>query len=184
MKFVLGLVIAALAIAYFSHRASTALQHSSKAPQQAISGTAELMRKASSGQQLDGRSAPDSKWIARMTAACSRREQLLAAVPRSGTAAGIAARGKRILRIHRRYAARVAAIRPPTAYRIEAREISGFNASQQRALERVVDAARSGDLGRASRGSVALRELAGRASAVFLRLGLSGCAFGSAGMPL
>jgi hypothetical protein len=67
---------------------------------------------------------------------------------------------------------------------MEARELRRFNASQQRILERVVDAARSGDLAGSSREAVALRVLAGRANTVFLQLGLAECAFGSSGMPL
>jgi hypothetical protein len=78
----------------------------------------------------------------------------------------------------------VAAIRPPAAYRAEAREIRAFDKSHERALERIVVAATSGDLGRVTRRSVALRELAGQENAVLLRLGLSGCAFRSSGMPL
>jgi hypothetical protein len=184
MKFVVGLAIAAIAIAYFGHRASTAVHRAAGSPEVSISRASELMRRAASGEPLDGRPAPDAKWVARMTAACSRRERLLSALPHSATATGIAARGTRIVEIYRAYAARVARIRPPAAYGAEGREIRRVNASQVRALGRVVAAARSGDLGRASRQSVALRELAGRANAVFLRLGLSRCAFGSSGVPL
>jgi len=119
-----------------------------------------------------------------MTTACAKRERLLAAVPRQATASGIAARSARILVIHRAYAARVSSVSPPAAYAAEAREIRRFNTSQQRILQRVVTAAQSGDLARSTRESVALRELAGRANTVFLRLGLSQCAFGGSGMPL
>jgi hypothetical protein len=184
MRFVLALAIVAIAIVYFGHRAASGFQNGAKSPEASISRASELMRRAASGVPLDGRPAPGSTWVARMTAACSQREARLAAVPRSATTAGIAARGRRILAIHRGYSARVAAIRPSTAYRAEAGEIRGFNASQERALERVVAAARAGDLGRATRRSVALRELAGRANAVLLRLGLATCAIGSSSMPL
>ena len=184
MRFVLALAIVAIAVVYFGHRAASSLQNRASSSNASISRVEELMRRSASGEPLDGRPAPDSAWVGRMTAACTRREALLAAVPPSTTTTDIASRGMRILAIYRRYAARVAAIRPPAAYRAEGREIRGFNVSQERALERIVAAARSGDLGRATRRSVALRELAGRANTVFLRLGLSRCAFGSSGMPL
>jgi hypothetical protein len=51
-------------------------------------------------------------------------------------------------------------------------------------LARVVAAARSGDLGRATQEAVALRELAGSANTVSMRLRLDRCVFGAAGMPL
>jgi hypothetical protein len=119
-----------------------------------------------------------------MTAACAKRERLLAALPRPTTPSGIAARGARILAIHRAYAARVASFQPRAAYPAEARELRRFNASQQRILRRVVAAARAGDLARSYHESVALRKLAGRANTVFHGLGLSQCAFGTSGMPL
>ena len=184
MRFVLMLALAALAIAYFSHRGSTVAERGAKAPQASISKTGELLRRAAAGEPLDGRQPPDGRWVARMTAACEKRERSLAALPRPATAAGIAQRGERILAIHRAYAARVASLGAPAGYSGDAREIRAFNASQQRILRRVVAAARSGDLARASRASIALRELAGRANIVFLRLGLSRCAFGGSGMPL
>lgn len=184
MRFVLALAIAGIAIVYFGHRAASGLHNGANSPEASISRAGELMRRAAAGEPLDGRPPPDAAWVARVMAACSSREARLASVPRSATTAGIAARGAMILAIHRRYASRVAAIRPPAAYRAEAREIRGFNLSEQRALERVLAAARAGDLGLATRRSIALRELAGRANAVFLRLGLSRCAFGSSGMPL
>jgi hypothetical protein len=184
MKFVLGLLIAAVAIAYFSHRASTALQADSKKSGTRITDVSNLLNRAATGKPLDGRPDPDGRWVARMTAACERRENLLAQVPRSGSASGIAARGDRILAIYRAYAARVASIRSPAAYKSEASQIRAFNARQQQLLERVAAAARSGDLGLATRQAVALRELAGRANSVFLAVGLDRCAFGSSSMPL
>ena len=62
--------------------------------------------------------------------------------------------------------------------------IQGFNLEQQLILRRVVAAARTGNLGNAMQEAVALRELSGRANAVFLRLGIDRCAFGASGMPL
>jgi hypothetical protein len=184
MKFVLGLLIAAVAIAYFGHRASTAIQADSKKSGTRITDVSNLLNRAATGKPLDGRQAPDGRWIARMTAACKRRETLLAQVPRAGSASAIAARGERILAIYDAFSARVASIRPPAGYKTEARRIRSFNARQERLLEREVRAAGSGDLGLATRESVALRELAGRANAVFLALHLDRCAFGSSSMPL
>lgn len=184
MRLVLLLAIVALTIGYFGHRAVSSLQSRAGSSKTSISRVSELMRRAASGEPLDGRPAPDSVWVGRMTAACTRREARLAAVPRSATTEGIASRGRRILAIYRRYATRVATIRPPVAYRAEARELRGFNASREHALRSIVVAATSGDLGRVTRRSMALRELAGRENAVLLRLGLSRCAFGSSGMPL
>jgi hypothetical protein len=184
MKFVLALGLAAVAIAYFSHRASIAMHKQGTKSAAPISNVSSLLERANSARPLDGKSAPDPDWVARMTAACARREALLGNVPRSGTSAGIAERGTRILAIHHAYAERVKSIRPPAAYKAEGREIRTLNAEEERIVERVVAAARSGDLGLATRESVALRELAGRANTVFLGLGLDQCAFGSSGMPL
>jgi hypothetical protein len=184
MKFVLILAVTAIAIAFFSARIASSFDRGAYSPKASISNTSELLRRAAAGEPLDGRPAPDRRWVARMSAACEKRERRLAALPRSATTSGIAARGARILAIQRAYAARVSASRPPAANAVEAREIRRFNASQQRILGRVVAAAQSGDLARAYRESVALRELAGRANTVFLRLGLSRCAFGASSMPL
>jgi hypothetical protein len=184
MKFLLMLAVATIAIAFFSGRLANVFDRGSTSPKAGISTVSELLGRAAAGEPLDGRPAPDKRWIARMTAACEKRERLLAALPRPATPSGIAARGARILAIHRASAARVASFQPPAAYPAEARELRGFNASQQRILQRVVAAAQAGNLARAYRESVALRELAGRANTVFLRLGLSQCAFRGSGMPL
>jgi hypothetical protein len=184
VKFVLILAVAALGIVFFSGRLAKGFDHGPKSPQASISTVSELLRRASAGEPLDGRQRPDGRWVKRMTRACAKRERLLAALPRPATVSGIAARGTRILAIQRAYAARVSGFRQPAGYLVEARELRHFNASQQRILERVVAAARAGDLAGSSREAVALRELAGRANTVLLQLGLAQCAFGSSGMPL
>jgi len=178
------LAVAAIAIVFFSARLANVFDRGPTTPKASISTVSELLGRAAAGKPLDGRPAPDAHWVARMTAACEKRERLLAALPRPTTASGIAARGARILAIHRAYAARVTSFQPPAGYPAEARELRGFNALQQRILQRVVAAAQAGNLARAYRESVALRELAGRANVVLLRLGLSQCAFGGSGMPL
>jgi len=184
MKFVPILAVAAVAIVFFSGRFANVFDRGAPSPTASISTVSALLGRAATGQPLDGRPAPDARWVARMTTTCQKRERLLAALPRPTTAKGIAARGARILAIHRAYATRVASFQPPAAYPAEARELRGFNASQQRILRRVVAAAQAGNLARAYRESIALRELAGRANTVFLRLGLSQCAFRGSGMPL
>ena len=184
MKFVLALGIAAVAIGYFSHRASTAFHEQGKKSEKSISQVGNLLGRAASGKPLDGRAAPDGRWVERMSAACARREELLGQIPRSGAAAGVATRGERILAVQRAYSQRLKSIRPPADYRPESREIRALNAKEESILERVVSAARAGDLGLATRESVALRELAGKVNAVYLALGLDRCAFGSSGMPL
>jgi hypothetical protein len=184
MKFVLMLAVAAIAIVFFSARLANVFDRAATSPKASISTVSELLSRAAAGEPLDGRPAPDARWVTRMTAACEKRERLLAALPRPTTAKGIAARGARILAIQRAYAARVSSFRPSAAYAPEARELRRFESSQQRILRRVVAAARAGDLARSYHESVALRELAGRANTVFLGLGLSQCAFGTSGMPL
>jgi len=178
------LAVAAIAIVFFSARLANVVDRGATSPKASISTVSELLGRAAAGEPLDGRPAPDQRWVARMTAACEKRERLLAGLPRPATASGIADRGTRILAIHRAYAARISSFRLPAGYAVEARELRGFNTSQQRILQRVVAAARAGNLARAYRESIALRELAGRANAVLLRLGLSRCAFGGSGMPL
>ena len=184
VRFLLILAVAAIVIVFFSARVARVFDHGPKSPQASISTVSELLRRASAGEPLDGRPPPDRRWVKRMSLACAKRERLLAALPRPATASGIAARGSRILAIQRAHARRVSAFRPPAGYVIEARELRQFDASQQRILQRVVAAARSGDLGGSAREAVGLRELAGRANAVFLQLGLAECVFGSSGMPL
>jgi hypothetical protein len=184
MRFVLFLGLAALALAFFSGRAGNVFDRGGSSPEASVSKVNDILEKAAAGEPLDGRPAPDGAWVRRMTAACEKRERLLAGLPRATTPGGIADRGTQILAIHATYAARVAALRPPSAYRAEAREIRAFNAAQQRTLRRVVAAGQAGNLGAASRRAVALRELAGRANSLFLRLGLDRCAFGAAGMPV
>jgi hypothetical protein len=184
MRFVLFIAVAVFALAIFSAGLSSVFHRETLATKARISTVSELLRRAAAGEPLDGRPPPDRRWVKRMAAACQKRERRLAALPRSATAGGIAARGARILVIHRAYSARVSLFRPPAAYAAEAREIRSFNASQQRILQRVTTAARSGDLARTTRQSVALRELAGRANTVFLGLGLGQCAFRGSGMPL
>ena len=184
MKFVLMLVVAAIAIAIFSARLASSFDREAHSPKVRLSTANELLRRAAAGEPLDGRPAPDQRWVARMTAACAKRERLLVALPRPATLSAIAARGARILAIHRAYAARVSSIHAPAAYTVEARELRGFDNSQQRILRRVVAAAQSGNVARAYRESVALRELAGRANTVLLRLGLSRCVFSASSMPL
>lgn len=183
MKFFIPLVIAGVAIWFFSSKAMST-DEQSKAPQASIENVNDILEKAASGKPLDGRPVPDARWVRSMNAACEKRERRLDALPRTPTAAGIAERGERILAIHRSFATRVAALRAPSAWKPEAQELRAINGAQQRALARVVAAARSGDLGRATQEAVALRELAGRANTVFMRLGLDRCAFGASGMPL
>jgi hypothetical protein len=183
VKFFIPLVIAGVAIWFFSSKAMS-VDEQSKAPQASIENVNDILEKAASGKPLDGRPAPDGRWVRRMNAACDERERSLNALPRTATAAGIANRGERILAIHRSFSTRVAALRAPAAWKSEAREVRAIDVSQQRVLDRVVAASRSGDLGRATQEAVALRELAGRANTVFMRLGLDRCAFGASGMPL
>jgi hypothetical protein len=184
VKYVLALGIVAVVVVYFGHRASASFHNQSNKSAESISNVNTLLERASSGKPLDGRPAPDKRWVARMTSACAERESLLARVPKSGTAAAIAARGTQILAIDRAYAARVRGLGAPSAYKSEVKALRDFNLEQQRIVELVIAAARAGDLGQATRRSVALRELAGRANTVFLGLGLDQCAFGSSGMPL
>src|SRR5688500_9561589 len=155
------------------------LDDQSKSAQASIENVNDILERASSGKPLDGRPAPDARWVRRMNAACGERERNLNALPSTANAAGIANRGQRILTIHRSFSTRVAALRAPAAWRSEAQQVRSINASQQRVLARVVAAARSGDLGRATQQAVALRELAGRANTVFMRLGLVWCVFGA-----
>ena len=184
MKFFIPLAVAGVAIWFFSSKATSMLNEQSKSPQASVENVNDILEKATSGKPLDGRPAPGARWVRRMNAACDERERSLNALPRIATAAGIANRGERILAIHRAFSTRVAALRAPAAWKSEAQEVRVINVSQQRALARVVAAARSGDLGRATQEAVRLRELAGRANTVFMRLGLDRCVFGASGMPL
>ena len=183
MKFFIPLAVAGIAIWFFSSKA-TSINEQSKSPQASVENVNDILEKATAGKPLDGRPAPDAKWVKRMNAACDQRERRLSALGRTATATGIAHRGEQILAIHRSFATRVAALRASSAWKTEAQEVRAINVAQQRALARVVVAARSGDLGRATQEAVRLRELAGRANIIFMRLGLDRCVFGASGMPL
>lgn len=183
MKFLVPVALAGLAIWLFGSHAKSAVQDAT-AESPALTAVGDLMKKAASGEPLDGRPAPSTRWVRRMTAACVERERRLTSVPRVTSPPGVARRGRRILAIHRAYARRIASIRAPSAWRPEVLSIQGFNLEQQLILRRVVAAARTGNLGNAMQEAVALRELSGRANAVFLRLGIDRCAFGASGMPL
>ena len=187
MRLVLFIAVAALALAFFSGRAGGFFERGAKAKSptaESMTNVSELLRRAAAGEPLDGRTPPSGRWVRRMTAACQKRERSLAHVSQPTTAGGIAARGAQILAIHRAYSMRVSSLGAPAGYSAEARDIRSFNASQRRILQRVVRAAQRGDLVRASREAVNLRELAGRANTVFLGLGLGQCAFRGSGMPL
>jgi len=187
MRFVFPFIIlTALALMFFSRHADSVFQRggNAKSPTESITNVSEILRRAAAGEPLDGRRSPNRRWVVRMSAACQKRERSLARVSQPTTAGGIAARGARILAIHRIYSARVASLGAPAGYAAEARQIRGFNVSQRRILQRVIGAAQSGDPVRAYREAVALRELAGRANTTFLGLGLDQCAFRGSGMPL
>ncbi len=129
---------------------------------------------------------PKGRWVDDMRAACAQREQRLATLVRPGGAdpAPLARYSARVLAVHRAYARRVTKVRAPKRYKAELAQIRQFNATQEQVLLRVTIAARRRDLQAAAQEAMALRELAGRANAVFVRLGLNGCAFHASGMPL
>jgi hypothetical protein len=127
---------------------------------------------------------PTGRWVDQMNGACAQREQRLAALTRPAVLDGraLAAHSARILAIHRAYARRVARVRAPAKFAADLRQIRAFNAGQLQLLQRVGQAARS--VGSAAKEALALRELAGRANPVFLRLGLDRCALRPSGIPL
>ena len=186
MRFIPFIALAAITLALFSGRADSFFQRggNTKSPTESMTNVSELLRRATAGEPLDGRQPPSRRWVGRMTTACQKRERSLARVSQPTTTGGIAARGARILAIHRAYSARVSSLGAPAGYAAEARQIRGFNASQRRILQRVIGAAQRGDPVRAYREAVGLRELAGRANTTFLALGLEQCAFRASGMPL
>src|SRR5687768_2323806 len=143
-----------MAIWLFGSHAKSAVQDATaKSP--ALTAVGDLMKKAASGEPLDGRPAPSALWVRRMTSACVRRERNLASVPGATSPAGVVSRGKRVLAIHRAYARRTASIRAPSAWRPEVLAIQGFNPEQQPIIRPVVAAARTGNLGSAMQEAVA-----------------------------
>jgi hypothetical protein len=184
MRLLVLFAAAAIGVSFMSTRADDVFDRGTGSAKDSISNVNELLERAASGKPLDGRPVPDARWVRRMTAACVKRERQLASVPRDATPRGIAERGARILAVYRAYDARVASLKTPDAWRPEVQEIRGFNVEQRLIVRRVVAAARSGNLGSAMQQAVPLRELAGRANIVYLRIGLARCAFGASGMPL
>lgn len=140
------------------------------------------------GKMLEKASKPHPKgrWVDQMNGICAQREQQLADLKRPAVldGQGLAAYSARVLAIHRAYAKRVARVRAPKLYAADLRRIRAFNAQQLEVLQRVRLAARNGGVSSAASEALALRDLAGRSNPVFVRLGLSGCAMRSSGMPL
>lgn len=150
-----------------------------ESPASSIRGVSKVLEQASAPH-------PSGRWVDELKGACSQRELRLGALARPGgvDAGPLATYSARVLAVHRAYARRVAAVRPPSRYKADVAQIRQFNGAQERALRRVTLAARAGNLQLAAQEAMGLRELAGRANPVFLRLGLSGCAFRASGMPL
>jgi len=147
---------------------------------------ASSIRKVSG--QLDKATNPHPKgrWVDQLSGLCAQREQQLAELKRPPVLDGqaLAAYSARVLAIHRAHANRMARVRAPKPYAADLRRIRAFNARQLEVLQRVRLAARNGGVSSAAREALALRDLAGRSSPVFVRLGLTGCAMRPSGMPL
>jgi hypothetical protein len=94
------------------------------------------------------------------------------------------ARATDLLAIHLAYARRVSSLRPPAQLDADARQIRRDIATQERALARISVALRSVNLQRASQEALVLRELAGRANSLLVRLDLTQCALRPSSMAL
>jgi hypothetical protein len=152
-------------------------------PEKSVAQVNDILERAAADGAVQGQ-PPDGRWAARMKAECARREQRLAALARPTSLTGLAPHAQKVLAIHRAYAQRVARLRVPGATANDAREVNRLHAEQLRALQRVAQAARAGDFSRATNEGLALRELAGRANTVFLRLGLNQCALRPSAIPV
>jgi hypothetical protein len=127
---------------------------------------------------------PSGPWVDQVRAECDRREHRLAGLARPASVDGIGAHASRVHAIHRTYARRVSALRPPARYQLEAATIDRLNARQLRVLGRVAQLARGGDISSASRQARSLRVFAGDANSELLRLGLTACLIRPSSMPL
>lgn len=183
MRFLVYLAIAAIVI--LGVRSTDVFSRVTGAPdpEKSIAQVNDLLERAAADGAVQGQ-PPDGRWAAQMKAECARRERRLAALARPTSLTGLAPHAQKVLTIHRAHARRVARLRTPGATADDAREVNRLNAEQLRALQRLARAARAGDFSRATSEGMALRELAGRANTVFLRLGLNQCALRAPGIPV
>jgi hypothetical protein len=155
-------------------------------PWKGASSPASSLDKVSKLLETTSKPHPTGRWVDQMNGACAQREQRLAALTSPAVLDGpaLAAHSARVVAIHRAYAKRVARVRAPKLYAADLRQIRAFNTQQLEILQRVTRAARNNGVGSAAKDALGLRDLAGRANPVFLRLGLDRCALRPSGMPL
>ncbi|HET7856612.1 MAG TPA: hypothetical protein VFL41_09160 [Gaiellaceae bacterium] len=150
-----------------------------ESPASSIRGVSKLLEQTSNPH-------PQGRWVDDLKTACAQRERRLETLVRPGGVdpAPLALYSARILAVHRAYSRRVAKVKAPKPYQADLAQIRQFSVTQEQVLLRVTAAARKGNLQGAAQQAMALRELAGRANALFVRLGLGDCAFRASGMPL
>jgi hypothetical protein len=153
--------------------------------EKSIRGVAEMLGQATE-KGPPGQPRATGRWASQLRRACATREQRLAALAKPSVLdrSALARHADNVLSIHRAYARRVSSLRSPAELATDARQIQRDIAAQERALAGIAVALRSANLKRASQEALVLRELAGRANALLVRLDLTGCALRPSSMPL
>jgi len=153
--------------------------------EKSIRGVAEMLGQATE-KGPPGQPRAIGQWARQLTMACTMREQRLAALARPSVLdrSALARHADNVLAVHRAYARRVSALRPPAQLDADARQIRRDIAAQERALARIAVALRRPNLQQASQEALVLRQLAGRANALLVRLDLMQCALRPSSMPL
>ena len=139
-------------------------------PHEAVGGVNAVFEKALSANQP----ARAGTAAGKLNAQCALRERRLARLRRPRSLSGIRAYALRMLGVLQAHSRRAA--EPP--------EVAALDVEHQRIIQRVARAAGRSDYRTAQAQAMALRELAGRANATFMRLGLTNCVLRATGMPV
>lgn len=170
MKALLVIACGAIAFLAFTGRLGFAAKTSAPDPRAPVEGVSRILEQATRA----GEPPPAGSAEAKLNNLCALRERKLAALRRPLSQRQVAAHARRVLAILRAHSRR--AEEPP--------EVEALDYEHQRIVAELERAAARGDLRGAQRRALALRELAGRANATFLRLGLTQCLLRAPGMPL
>jgi hypothetical protein len=139
-------------------------------PQEAVAEVNDMLEKAVEAGEPPKAGTPAAK----LNNQCAARERRLAKLTRPQSLAEVRPHALRVLAILQAHSRRAAA--PP--------EVRALDLEQQRIIQRLARAAGLGNYRSAQSEAVALRELAGRANATFMRLRLTNCLMRPSAIPL
>jgi hypothetical protein len=174
MRIMVILVCAVIAVLAFTGRLSfggfDGFDSSAPDPRAAVGGVNDILEQAVEAGQPAEAGTPAAK----LNDQCALRERRLSALRRPRSLAGIRLHALRVLAVLQAHSRR--AVEPP--------EVRALDLQQQRIVQRLALAAGRGDYRGAQSQGLALRELAGRANATFMRLRLTNCLMRPSAIPL